>query len=74
MNSPILLQRRLHVSVLLSNLFLADIYYIALTSAAVRLRLAEEEDARRADDPAILHQEITPAILIIKGLELEDNQ
>lgn len=47
---------------------------IALTSATVRLRLAEEDDARQGDDPVILHQDITPSMLILKGLELEDNQ
>ena len=44
--------------------------------AAVRRALAEEDAAARADSRsiALLHEDVSPSMLIISGLEIEELQ
>ena len=48
---------------------------IAISLASVRLSLAEEESAAiEAGDLVLLHGDVSPSMLIIAGLEIEELQ
>jgi hypothetical protein len=48
---------------------------LALTQAAVRKRLAEDEVAEaKRGDAVIIHEDISPAVFVNTGLELEEQQ